>query len=281
MNEHDTLQALAAEYRRRFEARPPEWELVAAGKLSAREALEQIRARQPLDDAQAEPVLALFAPIGEDIQRRLAARLSEQVREELARSGPVPKAAPEDLLSDDDEAPATGTVARPPASVWSRHGVTIGVVAAAAAALVLFLQRPSLTPSATPTRTDAAIMLPGYEASVRPGAATMRAGETDGATRLSLAGDFDVLLRPASRHEHPARATLCLERVVEHHRLAVEQLPGAPGEALEVRARIPADLEPGAWTLVSIVAAVGDADCTATDAPERRVVRTPVELGAD
>lgn len=267
MNDEDALHAVAAEYRRQQQARDPEWEEVARGQRSPQEAIEAARARGSTDEARLERAAELFAPLDDRFDDQLADRLLDQLG-----------AAPED---DDPELDApqasNAEVIEPPVSFWRRGGLGIGVAAAAAAVLVLVIRQPSTPGEPTPSSE---VALPDYEVAVLPGAAAMRAADPEQAPRLQLGGQFEVLLRPAVRHQAPAIATVCLEQGERRVELTHEQAPGAPGETLSVRARIPPDLTPGQWTLVTIISAqsAGPGSCETADRPSQRVRRTAIEL---
>ncbi len=267
MNEEDALAALADALQREERLRPPEWDKVAHGRMSVEDAVAARRAAGDDEDDIAR-AREMFAPMDEAQEDALAERLAAIATE----STPMP-------VEDEVDRPVPATVVRPDPGVWQRR-VAYGVLAVAAAGVLVWSLRPPPDPDPAP-QIAAATPLPSYEAVVQPGQAHARAGTDDGEVRLAVGAPFSVLLRPASRHEQPARTVLCLRDATGRtRRLDATQTPGGPGETLEVAASVPSDVEVGRWTLLAIVSAgdFGDAPCAARDADATKVVQTPVEI---
>lgn len=264
MNDQDALAALADALRREERARPSEWDKVAHGRMTVEDAAAAREAAGD-DPEDIERAKALFAPLEETAEAALADRLAAIAIE----SAPQPV---------DDEAPTTAAVVRPDPAVWQRR-LAYGAIAVAAAGVLVWAVRPPTDGEPAP-KVAVAAPLPTYDAVVQPGRAAARAA-ADSTVQLGVGAPFSVLLRPASRHEQPARATLCLRDGAGNTRhLDVRQAPGAPGETLDVSASVPADATPGPWTMISIVSGgdLGDEPCRATAAESTKVVETAVEI---
>jgi hypothetical protein len=277
MNDEEVLQALAAEYQREDDARPHEWDDVAHGRRTVAEAIEARRAAGA-PEADVQRAAALFAPLDDDFDARLAG--------DLVRRLAAPSEATDDSSSEaaGPQAPTPSANVLTPSPARWRRGAIVGAATAAAAALALWVGgRPPIEPgldSGLDSGRGGGAELPGYALGVQPGAAAVRSAAATDQPELTIGHEFAVLLRPAARHQEPARAQICLRQETGTILLPSRQAPGAPGETLDVTVELPATVAPGPATIIAVVAAGPRPDdpCAAEDSPATRVSRADVQL---
>lgn len=263
MNDDELLEALGARERDAIERRAPEWDEVAHGRMSAEAAADRIRARGGADEAELERGMELFAPLPDAFDDALVDRL---VGDAPGQSAEVVRLA-------------SRSASR---SAWRRPALGIGLVSAAAAALVLLLVRPAPDGSTAAGAAAPLAALPGFDLALEPTRAAVRADHPGATPHVAAGDDVELLLRPASSHSVVVHAWACLQRDALRRELALQLEAGAPGSTLVARTTIPADTVPGAWTLIAVVASDRPADdpCALADAPTHRVARAALEIDA-
>lgn len=264
MNEDELLESLGAQHRDEVERRAPEWEDLARGRRSAKEAADAVQARTGADAHELSRATELFAPLSAAFDDALVDRLAA-------------KAASDRHGATD---PGPGVIDRRDRSFWRRGGIAVAI-AAAAAALVLVLARPGSTPE-LPGGTVAQLReLPAFELGVTAVRATVRADHGAHAVEVAAGDVVELMLRPASHHDHAARVWSCLERDGMRTELPTEIVDATAGATILARATIPEGTARGTWTLVAVVAVdrpEGE-PCTLADAPTHRVLRSPITVG--
>jgi DNA-directed RNA polymerase specialized sigma24 family protein len=222
----------------------PRWDLVASGELSEADARRELvrgprdeallRAFRPLDGAWRERILAQVQPElrGAPVQP-MAQGAAVQPTPPVVLAQPLPQGAP--------GRPASVTRVRPwPRRAWALRA---GLVAAAAAAVVLLVRVPGRPPA-----------LPHYDSEFSGGEKLVRGAETAGT---------EVVLRPGSRVEwtlRPATAVTMALGVRTFVRGAAGVLPWpcavevSPQGAVHVSFVLaPGELPPGTWELLVVI----------------------------
>jgi hypothetical protein len=224
------LGQLANEEKERAQARFDErWDRLAAGTLTAEEEAE-LRALAETSP-EAREAYEAFRPLGEDFQRRLAAKLASEIEHGPRR-----------------EEPRARILWFPR---WRRAASWASAAAAAAAALFLLLHEPG--PGTMPP-------VPTYLAEVSGGTRAFRVeeGPSTGPHVFEPGDRFQVVLRPGTKTAGEGLEARCfLLRSGDLRRLEA-RVQVDPGGAVRIEGSIGLDLPPGDWTLWAVVGRQGE-----------------------
>lgn len=263
MNDDELLESLGAQHRAEVERRAPEWEELARGRRSAKDAADTVQARTGADAHELSRATELFAPLSDAFDDALVERLA---------------ATPASDRHDTGE-PGPGVIERRDRSFWRRGGIAVAI-AAAAAALVLVLARPGSAPGPSGDLVAQRAELPVFELALTAARATVRADHGAHGVQVAAGDVVELMLRPASRHPHAARVWSCLERDGTRTELPTQIVDAAAGATILARATIPEGTSAGTWSLVAVVAVdppEGE-PCSLADAPTHRVLRSPITV---
>lgn len=205
------------------------WDRLAAGTLTAEEEAELRNLAEESPDSQ--EAYEMFRPLGEEFQSRMVDRLVSEVEDRTPRREPRPR-----LLWFPRRMRAAG---------WAA-----GAAAAAAAGLLLLLR--GLNPATLPP-------MPTYVAELSRGTQALRGEEsTSAGPRVYEPGDkFGVVLRPATKTAGKGLEAQCfLLRSDQRRRLEVK-VEIDLGGAVKIVGSIARDLQPGDWTLWTVVGRAG------------------------
>ena len=217
MNDDEMLAALAAAERARGAA--PEWDALARGEIDGDEAARRARERGSGEDEIAR-ARELFAPRSRDHDDALADR----------------------LLAGSTAAPTVIELPRKRAAAW----IVPSALLAMAAALVLWLaMRPRPI-------GDAPVLLPAHELWIEPANAQVRSAR--GSVRVRAGDTIAVFLRPESAYTVRPQVWACLASDAGIHALPSTPRRLEPGQTIELEAKLPSDLQVGAWDLVAVLA---------------------------
>ncbi|HWB77685.1 MAG TPA: hypothetical protein VG755_22115 [Nannocystaceae bacterium] len=234
----------------------PDWEDVAAGRASADDVAQRVRARGVCSEEEISRARELFEPLSTDFEAALVERL-------------IPTATVPTSHRD-----AIG-IERDPA-FW-RRPVVLGtaVAALAAAAIAIVWMRPSETPRTEAKIAMAGPAIPSHELMLT-GVADVR-GSGDSNVSVPAGGSLRVALRPATRYNFTPIVWACLAHDGQSRPITIATDRVVPGETISAAVAIPADLTPGAWELVTMVAsrAVPQAErsCDVAEASDLQVRR--------
>lgn len=233
----------------------PEWEDVAAGRASADDVAQTIRARGSSSEEEIARARELFEPLSDDFEAALVER--------LIPTAPVPTSDRDVIVERRDQA------------FWRRPVVIGTAVAALAAALAIVWMRPGETPRTEAKIAMAGPTIPAHELMIT-GVADVR-GSGDRNVSVPAGGSLRVGLRPATRYDFTPTVWACLAHDGQQRPIAIATDRIVPGETISAAIAIPADLTPGAWELVTVLAsnAVPEADrrCDVTEAKDLQVQR--------
>jgi hypothetical protein len=224
------LGQIANEEKERTQARFDErWDRLAAGTLNAEEEAE-LRALAEASP-EAREAYEAFRPLGEDFQRRLAARLASEIEHGARREEPHAR-----LLWF---------------SRWRRTASWASAAAAAAAALFLLLHEPG--PGRLPP-------VPTYLAEVSGGTRTFRGEEapSTGPPVFEPGDRFQIVLRPGTKIAGEGLEARCFLLRDGDPRRPEARVRVDPGGAVKIEGSIGRDLQPGGWTLWTVVGREGE-----------------------
>jgi hypothetical protein len=266
MADEDLLQALAASERESMQARPKEWDELAHGRLAPDEAVARARDRAPATEDDLVRARDLFTPPSPEFDDALVDRLVAMAQASAAARGDAP---PVQKVNGAE-------VIHVSPSWWQRRRaiVAAGVMAAAAAVLVV------AWPRAATDGTGNLVALPHHDLWIEVDAQVRGSGTE--VQKVAPGASIRVYLRPDRGYDVAPSVAACVSKDGTTRLLSLSPITAKPGETFDVSAKLPDDLEPGRWELVTLIAGGPmrtDVPSLCAEPPaDVRVEREPIEI---